>query len=89
MNGNGEIVSRFVYGAKPNVPEYMIKSGTTYRIFSDHLGSPRVVVNATSGAVAQRLDYDEFGNVTQDTSPGFQPFGFAGVTCSPNLVHLL
>jgi RHS repeat-associated protein len=24
------------------------------------------------------MDYDEFGNVTWDTSPGFQPFGFAG-----------
>lgn len=24
------------------------------------------------------MDYDEFGNVQQDTSPGFQPFGFAG-----------
>jgi RHS repeat-associated protein len=24
------------------------------------------------------MDYDEFGNVTQDTNPGFQPFGFAG-----------
>jgi RHS repeat-associated protein len=28
--------------------------------------------------VAQRIDYDEFGNITSDTSPGFQPFGFAG-----------
>jgi RHS repeat-associated protein len=24
------------------------------------------------------MDYDEFGKVTQDTNPGFQPFGFAG-----------
>ncbi len=24
------------------------------------------------------MDYDEFGNVTLDTNPGFQPFGFAG-----------
>jgi RHS repeat-associated protein len=24
------------------------------------------------------MDYDEFGNVLQDTNPGFQPFGFAG-----------
>ena len=30
------------------------------------------------GAIAQRLDYDEFGNVLADTNPGFQPFGFAG-----------
>jgi RHS repeat-associated protein len=36
------------------------------------------VVNAATGAVAQRLDYDEFGIVSSDTAPGFQPFGFAG-----------
>ena len=52
--------------------------GQTYRILSDHLGSPRLVINTSDGSIAQRLDYDEFGNVTLDTNPGFQPFGFAG-----------
>jgi RHS repeat-associated protein len=28
--------------------------------------------------VAQRIDYDEFGRAMQNTSPGFQPFGYAG-----------
>jgi RHS repeat-associated protein len=28
--------------------------------------------------VAEQILYDEFGNVMSDTSPGFQPFGFAG-----------
>jgi RHS repeat-associated protein len=56
----------------------MIKGGATYRIISDHLGSVRLVVNAATGAIAQRIDYDEFGIVTMDTSPGFQPFGYAG-----------
>ena len=32
----------------------------------------------TNGTVTQRTDYDEFGNVTFDSNPGFQPFGFAG-----------
>jgi RHS repeat-associated protein len=54
------------------------KGGVTYRIVSDHLGSPRLVINTTDGTVAQRMDYDEFGNVILDTNPGFQPFGFAG-----------
>src|SRR4030095_12570821 len=58
--------------------EYMIKGGTTYRIISDHLGSVRLVVNAATGAIAQRIDYDAFGQVLTDTAPGFQPFGFAG-----------
>jgi RHS repeat-associated protein len=32
----------------------------------------------------QRLDYDEFGRVLSDTSPGFQPFGFAGGLYDPD-----
>jgi len=78
LDGAGNIVSRFVYGTRANVPDYMVKGGTTYRIISDHLGSPRLVVDATTGAIVQRMDYDEFGNVLSDTNPGFQPFGFAG-----------
>jgi RHS repeat-associated protein len=78
LNPNSSIRSRFVYGEKSNVPAYMIRDGITYRIISDHLGSPRLVINTTNGTVTQRLDYDEFGNIISDTNPGFQPFGFAG-----------
>ncbi len=67
-----------MYGTKGNVPDYMTNASGTYRIYSDHLGSPRVVVDTATGSIAQRIDYDEFGNITQDTNPGFQPFGFAG-----------
>jgi RHS repeat-associated protein len=56
----------------------MLRGGTTYRILKDHLGSPRLVVNASSGAIAQRLDYDEWGNTTETGTLAFQPFGFAG-----------
>jgi RHS repeat-associated protein len=49
-----------------------------YRVLMDHLGSVRAVVDVSSGEVAQRLEYDEFGVVLVDTNPGFQPFGFAG-----------
>jgi RHS repeat-associated protein len=35
-------------------------------------------VNSSTGAVAERIDYDEWGQVLADTAPGFQPFGFAG-----------
>jgi len=38
----------------------------------------RLVVDVATGTIAQRIDYDEFGKVLSDTSPGFQPFGFAG-----------
>ena len=78
LDGAGGVVSLFVYGSRPNVPEYLVRGGITYRILSDHLGSPRRVVDAATGALVQLLDYDEFGRVTLDTNPGFQPFGFAG-----------
>ncbi|MER0169878.1 MAG: hypothetical protein DU489_04600 [Nitrosomonas sp.] len=78
LDGNGNIVSRFVYATGINVPNYMIKGGMNYRMVTDHLGSPRLVINTATGIIAQRMDYDEFGNVTHDTNPGFQPFGFAG-----------
>src|SRR5207249_10687129 len=54
------------------------KGGQTYRLICDHLGSPRLVVNVANGQIVQRMDYDAFGQVLADTSPGFQPFGFAG-----------
>ena len=78
LDGNNNVIIRFVYGAKANVPDYMVKGGNTYRIISDHLGSPRLVINIGDGTVVQRMDYDTWGNVIQDTNPGFQPFGFAG-----------
>jgi len=56
----------------------MVTPSATYRVISDHLGSVRLVVDASTGAVAEQIDYDEWGVVTGDTSPGFQPFGFAG-----------
>jgi len=78
LDGGGAVVSRFVNGTKVNVPEYMIKGGVTYRMITDHLGSPRLVVDTATGNIIQRIDYDEFGQITLDTNPGFQPFGFAG-----------
>ena len=78
LDGGGVLISRFVYGSKRNVPEYLIKGGNIYRLISDHLGSVRLVVDAATRAIVQRIDYDAFGNVTLDTSPGFQPFGYAG-----------
>ncbi len=78
LDGNGNVITRFVYGTKANVPDYMVKGGNTYRILSNHLGSPRLVININDGSVIQRMNYDAFGNVTNDTNSGFQPFGFAG-----------
>ena len=78
LDSLNQVVSRFVYATRVNVPDYLLKGGQTYRLLLDHLGSVRLVVNTADGSVAQRLDYDEFGRVIQNTNPGFQPFGYAG-----------
>jgi RHS repeat-associated protein len=77
-DGSGNLLEHFIYGTKSNVPDAMIRSDGTYRIVSDQIGTVRLVVNSSSGQVAQEIDYDEFGQVLNDTNPGFQPFGFAG-----------
>ena len=41
-------------------------------------------IKAATGAVAQRINYDEFGRVLSDTNPGFQPVGFAGGLYDPD-----
>ncbi len=84
LDGDGKLVSRFIYAGGVNVPAQMEKAGRTYRIICDDLGSPRLVVDVASGEIVQRMDYDEFGNVLEDSNPGFQPFGFTGGLYDPD-----
>ena len=78
LDSSGMVVARFIFGTRAHVPDLMWKAGQLYRFITDERGSIRLVVNAASGAVAQRMDYDVWGNVSVDSSPGFQPFGYAG-----------
>ena len=78
LDGAGNLVAQYTYGTKPNVPDLKTDDTGSYRILSDHLGSPRLVVNTANGTVIERMDFDEWGNVTADASPATTPFGFAG-----------
>jgi RHS repeat-associated protein len=71
FEGTGTLLARYLDGLT-------IKSGTSYRVVADHLGTPRLLVSSTTGAVAQRLDVDEWGQVTTDSAVGYQAFGFGG-----------
>lgn len=90
---NGRVVQKFIYSSLLNIvaeldstdqvvgrfaPGSLIKAGKTYQLITDQLGSVRLVLDASTGSVVQRLDYDEFGNVLLDSNPGFQPLGYAG-----------
>jgi RHS repeat-associated protein len=78
LDGAGLLVSRFVYASRGHVPDLMVQGTTTLVLVSDTRGSPRLVVDPTTGQVLQQLDYDVWGNVLRDTAPGLQPFGLAG-----------
>ena len=89
LDGQGNVVATFVYGTRPNVPDLMLKGGVTYRIVSNALGSPVEVVNVSTGVIAEQVSYDVWGNITSDSNPGLQPFGFAGglYDADTGLVH--
>jgi len=76
---DNNVMTRFVYGTNGLAPDHMIRAGVTYAFITDHVGSPRLIVNTNDGTIAQRIDYDEFGVVDPVTltNAGFQPFGYA------------
>ncbi len=82
LDGAGNLVSEFIYGTKSNVPDLVIRGGSTYRIVSDQLGSPVMAINtANSSDVPFQATYAAFGQRTLVAgSDDWMPFGFAGGT---------
>lgn len=83
LDSTGNVMARYIYASRANVPDYMvIPAGThagTYRIISDHLGSPRLIVNIVDGTIKQEIEYDEWGNEAGPRINNFpNPFTFAG-----------
>lgn len=76
-DGAGNLKQRYEY-VLGHTPSKYTQGGETYYILTDHLGSPRVITDA-SGGVVKRIDYDAYGNVIHDSNPHHSlPFGFAG-----------
>jgi RHS repeat-associated protein len=69
LDSAGSVLSRFM-------GTYMWTGGRNLRFITDHLGSVRMVIDASNGSIVQKIEYDEFGQVLADDNPGFQPFGF-------------
>jgi RHS repeat-associated protein len=84
LDANSGAFSHFVYADGIGAPDFILRNGVPLRVVKDHLGSVRMVVDATSGVILQRIEYDAFGRVLEDTNPGFQPFGFGGGLYDPD-----
>jgi RHS repeat-associated protein len=89
VDAGGALISRYIYARGELGPDALERAGVTYLLLKDERGSIRYVIDATSGAVLHALTYDAFGRVLSDTSPAFQPFGFAGgiYDADTGLVH--
>ena len=71
-------------------PTYIMEGEQILRVITDHLGSTRLVIDTTTGAVVQAVTYDAWGALTSLTGTYLPAFGFAGGLYDPDtgLVHL-
>jgi RHS repeat-associated protein len=88
LDGSGALIASFAYDDRDHLA-LIERDGRAYRVVTDQLGSPLLVLDASTGQVVESLAYDAWGRVISDTKPGFQPFGFAGGLRDPDtgLVH--
>jgi RHS repeat-associated protein len=87
-DGNGAVVMQFGYDDLGHLA--LVEGGSaTYRVVTDATGSPRFVINTSSGALVDAITYDAWGRITSESAPGTIPFGFAGGLVDPDtgLVH--
>ena len=78
LDGDGKLVKQFIYGSKSNSPDYMVYQGKEYRIISDQVGTPKLVVDSSTGKALEELEMDEFGLDSRIGGQSVLPFGFAG-----------
>lgn len=70
-NASGAVTARYLHGDGVDEPLARYRPGSgagsgTHWYLADHLGSVRVLIDA-SGNVADRLDYDSFGNIVSES----------------------
>ncbi|MBV9344427.1 MAG: hypothetical protein JOZ03_05485 [Gammaproteobacteria bacterium] len=77
MDGAGQIRSRFGFDDRGDLA-LLQRGSATYRVLTDALGSPRLLVDSSTGAVVAEVAYDAWGNVVRESNSDFLPVGFAG-----------
>ncbi|MGZ6418301.1 MAG: RHS repeat-associated core domain-containing protein, partial [Pseudobdellovibrio sp.] len=79
LNPDKSVKLQYLYNLEQNnSPTMVIKAGVTYKLIADPvLGSVRYVY-ASDGTKMQEIEYDEYGNILNNSNPSFQPILFAG-----------
>jgi RHS repeat-associated protein len=75
LDSSGSLASGYV-SANSETVAYVFAAAGLYRVISDPLGSPRILLDSRTGAIIQRLDFQEFGEALSISLSG-EPLGFA------------
>ena len=83
LNSAGAITKRYVYDGNSPLPAYVVAGGIDYLEVPDATGGPGMVINSTTGQIADQVSRTAFGTVTKELVPGWQLIGFAGGITDP------
>src|SRR5690606_33875821 len=66
LDGSGNLLYSYVYASREHSPDFVVNAaGDVYRVISDQLGSPRLVVNVADDTdVLLEAEYSAFGERT-------------------------
>ena len=78
LDGKGQISQSFDYASKSNSPDVATIGTKIYRVVSDQVGTPRLIVDSKTGQIVEASFSDEFGNDPVNFGKSKIPFGFAG-----------
>ncbi len=81
LDGSGNLLYHYVYASREHTPDFVVNAADdVYRVISDQLGSPRLVVNVEDDTdVLLEATYSAFGERTVITGdPDGLTVGFAG-----------
>lgn len=79
LDANKVVKLAYYYGSDSSSPSLVVKGNTTYKTVADPgLGSIRFVIEPVSRQIVQEIEYDEYGNILNNTNPEFQPVLYAG-----------
>jgi RHS repeat-associated protein len=83
LDGSSSLTTRYMLDDSGNHVAQVTAGGAVYWLLADHLGSVRDVTNA-DGTLVKHVDYDAFGNRTDDTNPSLVvAYSYAGYRFDP------
>ena len=88
LDSAGKILSRFGYDDDGHLA-IVEREGVTYRVVTDTVGSPLLIIDSRTGSVVESINYDAWGNIREDSRPGLISISFAGGLRDPDSGFIL